>query len=317
MMRRIAMKSPFRRTFFLTFVLTSSISFAAAMLVSGCSHRSFAFAFHSHESVEGASQNAKSVDGPIVDKTIPAVGVKKVVLGVDVGSARVTGSGSDGIKIHAVRKYSGNPDEATRKLIAETRLDINVKGDTVELKDFVPEKLKHGNRVKNLRLDVELSIPAGLSVESGIGVGGMALDGRFASVKIGSGVGEIKVQGETGSLEIGGGVGAVHITDLKCTGDKLAVHNGTGAIEVGLTHIPSAELKAETGVGKVSVSVPSDARANAKLNTGIGACRSDFPLNSPKRGIGQVGGSMDGQINGGGASIDLHTGVGEVSLKKR
>lgn len=310
------MKSPFRRTLFLKFVFTSSISFAAALFISGCSHRSFALALHSHMSIEDAAASAETTDGPIVDKTISASGVHKVVLGVGVGSAKVTAGSGGGIKLHAVRKYEGNPDEATKKLIAETRVDITTKGDTVEIKDYVPEKLKNGNKVKGLKLDVELGVPSGLSVETGMGVGAVSYDGRFAAVKVGSGVGDVTVKGETASLEVGGGVGAVHISDLKC-GNRLAVHHGTGSIDVGLAQIPSSELKVDTGVGKVTVSVPSNARASAKLNSGVGQCRSDFPLNSPRRGIGQVGGSMDGQINGGGASIDLHSGVGEVSLKKR
>src|SRR5258708_5528155 len=98
------MKSPFRRTHFLKFVLTSSISIAAVILVSGCSHRSFALAIHSHVSIEDPANTAETTDGPIVDKTISASGVHKVVLGVGVGSAKVT-AGSSGIKLHAVRKY--------------------------------------------------------------------------------------------------------------------------------------------------------------------------------------------------------------------
>src|SRR5260370_12727768 len=114
------MKSTFRRTLFLKFVLTSSISFAAALLISGCSHRSFALALHSHMTIEDPASAAETTDGPIVDKTISASGVHKVVLGVGVGSPKVTPGSSSGIKLHALLKYEGHPAQPTKRLISNT-----------------------------------------------------------------------------------------------------------------------------------------------------------------------------------------------------
>src|SRR2546427_1530716 len=99
------MKSPFRQVFFLKCVFASCISFAALLFLAGCSHRPFAIAIHSHVSFEESANYAETNDGPTVDKTIPSSGVKKVVLGVGVGSAKITAGSSNGIRLHAVRKY--------------------------------------------------------------------------------------------------------------------------------------------------------------------------------------------------------------------
>ena len=315
--RSVDMNPLFRRVAMFKYVLTAALGLVTAFLISGCSHRSLAAALHAHESFDEGAPSSQSTDASTFDKTVSATGVRTVKVGVGVGSAKITAEGSDGIKVHAVRKYSGNPDSAARKLISECRVDINTSGSTVEIKDFVPEALKNENKVKNLRLEMEVRVPAGLSVESDIGVGGTSLDGRFASIKVGSGVGDVVLKGESGSAEIGEGVGVVHANDLRCTGDRLSVHSGTGDIDLALSQTPRGELKVDTGVGKIAVAVPADARANANLSTGVGSCKSDFPLNSPKRAIGDVSERMDGQINGGGAPITLKSGVGEVTLKKR
>jgi hypothetical protein len=130
-----------------------------------------------------------------------------------------------------------------------------------------------------------------------------------------SGVGNLTIGGSTGDLLAETGVGDIYLENLACSGEKLKAHSGTGGVHAGLRSIPKKSVEADTGVGDISLSIAGDSRADLHAITGVGDITSAFAQPEP-RGIGQVGGSLSGSINGGGTRVELSTGTGNVHLDK-
>jgi DUF4097 and DUF4098 domain-containing protein YvlB len=70
----------------------------------------------------------------------------------------------------------------------------------------------------------------------------------------------------------------------------------------------------ETGHGNVRVHAPRSLSGDVDLHTGHGSVSSDFPLSTNGEGRHERSGSAHGIIGGGGRSVRLSSGHGDVSL---
>ena len=95
--------------------------------------------------------------------------------------------------------------------------------------------------------------------------------------------------------------------DLAVSGATADLTTGVGDIDATLRTAPSRNIKVNSGVGSAILRVPGSIKATADVKTGVGSADSDFPLTAAKRGIGAVGGSLHGEINGGGTSLSALT----------
>jgi DUF4097 and DUF4098 domain-containing protein YvlB len=113
--------------------------------------------------------------------------------------------------------------------------------------------------------------------------------------------------------------GAAHVTT---GGGGLTIENvdggvdastGGGSISAVLPSELSDTVKLSTGGGGISVSVPGTAAFNLDARTSGGSVRTDLPVTV----VGKVEhGRLQGPVNGGGKSVQLHSGGGNIHLKK-
>jgi len=96
----------------------------------------------------------------------------------------------------------------------------------------------------------------------------------------------------------------------------VSAKTGVGDIVMGFQSLPQRKVKAEVGVGKVRLSLPSRVRASVDLNTGMGHVDSQFPLPAPRRSGLNLGGTLSGNLNGGGIPVEVRIGVGDAQLEK-
>jgi DUF4097 and DUF4098 domain-containing protein YvlB len=123
--------------------------------------------------------------------------------------------------------------------------------------------------------------------------------------------GNIKVAGVSGDLDIGTTNGNVHVRD---SGGRLNAHTTNGSISAELTQISAGEdMVFRTTNGGITLAIPPETQADLTARTTNGSIRTDFPITvqgtfSKNR--------LEGELNGGGGSIQLRTTNGSIEIEE-
>lgn len=212
-----------------------------------------------------------------------------------VGEIEIKRSDVDSIKINAKKRVKGSSDETKNNIL--DNMNIKLERNDNEIKVVV--KTKDGEdfwkwqsetlKVYSPSIDYEISIPE-----------------EFNELNVTSGVGDIRISNMTAELTVTTGVGEIKLKEVNALGDS-AIKSGTGDItfEGNIDRVNSFD--ATTGVGEVSFKVPESTKMSLKANTGVGSLTGDFIKVS-----GDFKFKFSGDINGGGPSVNLKTGVGDV-----
>jgi hypothetical protein len=160
------------------------------------------------------------------------------------------------------------------------------------------------------------------------GGGSVSADACEGTLHLRTGGGGIDVTGGSGSLDGatgGGGVcvskfqGAAHVTT---GGGGLTIENvdgavdastGGGSISAVLPSELSEAVSLSTGGGGISVRVPGTVAFNLDARTSGGRVSTELPVTV----VGKMeDGQLQGPVNGGGKSVQLRSGGGNIHLKK-
>jgi hypothetical protein len=218
---------------------------------------------------------------------------------VQVGTLRVETDSPDTVRVKAVRRLEGLSDSEAARWLERARVVVEQQGAAIVVKDIVPKELQQSTQGKSHpRLEVEIHVPPDLALEGSTGVG------------------DADVAGQIGDLAMETGVGNLRLRRLTCSGDTVSAKTGVGDIVMGFQSLPQRKVKVEVGVGKVRLSLPSRVRASVDLNTGMGHVDSRFPLPAPHRAGLNLGGTLSGNLNGGGIPVEVRIGVGDAQLEK-
>ncbi len=109
-------------------------------------------------------------------------------------------------------------------------------------------------------------------------------------------------------LEFETGSGGIH---LRGAAGALRAHTGSGHIDADGQQTGDWELR--TGSGGVTVRLPAQAAFTVSARSSSGRVETDFPVT--------IQGSVSrrelrGTVNGGGPSLDIHTGSGSIRIEK-
>jgi len=190
---------------------------------------------------------------------------------------------------------------------ARPTLDVNVNAATV-----------HIHTGSGTSVTVEASTPSDQPVESTQqgntinvqeqGRSGLPMGDKNANVDITApagtdiqlkaGAGEIDINGINGQVNVNTGAGAINVNQSTLSGQS-SLHTGVGAIKFNGSLDPTGSYRMDTGVGSVDVTLPANAAFDL---TGDSNISNDF-------GSRTVG-------NASQPSLDLHSGLGKVSLHK-
>jgi hypothetical protein len=143
--------------------------------------------------------------------------------------------------------------------------------------------------------------------------------------------GNIDVAGVRGRQQIRTGDGNLHLTDLQgpvsaetgdgnidldCRCEALDAHTGDGNIDAAIR--PGSKMSGtwtlRTGDGNIRLALPGDFAADLDAHTGDGRVRSDLPL-TVSGSFGER--DLRGKLNGGGASLEVRTGDGDIRLERQ
>ena len=226
------------------------------------------------------------------------------ILDVKLSQGNVTISTSSNSEVKVIAKHID--DSETGLLVMEqkaNKVDVQFKGDDSD--DF----------------ELELTIPAGLSIEIKTGGGNVTINNDLnGKISITSGGGNISAKNINGLSDISTGGGNITVLDLNSDAD---ISSAGGDISVGSVN-GKADISTAGGnikVGAVNSSADiSTAGGNIKVESVDGM--ADISTGGGNINVGVISGSADistggGNINLDGAAgkVEVSTGAGNINLK--
>ena len=217
--------------------------------------------------------------------------------------------------IHAGWNAGGDIEERMRKIAANP--PIKPSGKDIHIGEVSSEERRLYN---NITIDYEISAPKMVALDLRSGSGDVAVDnvGRFLKSETGSG--SIRAHGIAGPSDLHTGSGDIELQE-QGSGE---VHASTGSGSIHVNGL-SGPLTARTGSGDIEAN--GNLAGPSKLQTGSGSIRAHIAPDShlsvdATTGSGSIriaGNSSDhhhlsAPINGGGPSLEAHTGSGDIEI---
>jgi Putative adhesin len=284
---------------------------------------------------------AFAADGTF-DKTLNVSGAPSVSVATGSGYVHVYAGSDSQVHIighvHAHPGWTANDVDARIKQILAAP-PVSQSGNTITVGDT------HGDNdlYRNITIDYDVTTPRSTALKANTGSGDLQIGGIEGVVNAHSGSGEIKAENIGSDSVLEAGSGSIHASklhgpanvqtgsgtldiDLTGAGDVKA-HTGSGSIHINgingalragtgsgsieATGSPTSEWRLETGSGSIRLNLGSSAKFNLNAETGSGTVHIEQPI--------LMQGSLSkhhvsGAVNGGGPTIRVTTGSGDVSI---
>lgn len=234
--------------------------------------------------------------------SIPAANNKTLRVNVQTGSLKVIAGQTKEVVIQARRIVRARNGKISRALLTKLPVTVEQKGNAILINDVRSDKeIKGAADVMRVELELDITAPAGVTLEAAVTAGNTQLLGRIGKVSLQTQVGNVTLErqqgisGEisvgTGSVTLGGEVG--NLTVQTRTGEirgvrlqagkaqTLAMTSGTGNIWMSLEQLPKRSLSAKAVTGDVVIKVPEVKRpvgAKVLAHSSLGASRVDYGL---------------------------------------
>jgi hypothetical protein len=242
----------------------------------------------------------------------------RVELSVSTGSGNIHLTRGADNQVHVYGKVKsgwGGSEERVREIAAHP--PIEQTGNIIRIGS-------HHENLHNISIDYEIQAPANAFLEAGSGSGDITVDGVGENAKISTGSGNIHASGLHGGFTVDTGSGNIYAEqtgqgDVKAqTGSGnielrdlrggLRAGTGSGDIKVGGT--PASDWKLETGSGNVEF-WPGSAAITLDASTGSGSVHTDREMMTQGT---QDHHHVTGKINGGGPTVRIETGSGDIRV---
>ncbi len=161
------------------------------------------------------------------------------------------------------------------------------------------------------RVQVDLIVPRTLSLIARTGDGEVEAEGFGGDVHLNSGLGPIAALRMDGFLDAQTGDGGMNVSGRF---ERLNLKTRDGAIEVKLAEGSKVSVpwKMQTGGGDIRVVFAGQLACNVDAKTDEGRVAVEVPVEQTKRS----GGSLRGQIGGGGQRLTMRTRAGTITLRR-
>ena len=227
------------------------------------------------------------------------------------------------------------------------------KSEVQEIEKNPPVR-QNGNSVRidyinynNISIDYEITVPYDTAVRAHTGSGDQTVEGLKGRIDLESGSGDLTLAKLTGDMRFQTGSGNVHGRELAGparvkagSGDinieetgqgDVDIRTGSGDITVkginGGFHAEagSGDIHGEgspknlwsvrTGSGNVRLKVPPDAAFDVDISSSSGSVTMGHPVTTTVQGKVESHKSVMGKVRGGGPTISVHTGSGDVDVE--
>jgi DUF4097 and DUF4098 domain-containing protein YvlB len=239
----------------------------------------------------------------------------------DDGSVNVTTSDTKNVEFRV--EYQGYT------LDKSLHIDSSQHGDEVELVARIPHPF-HISLGMMRRLHIEVRMPKDADLEVRTGDGSIKANDISGTIDLHSGDGALTVVSLKGAVRLHTGDGSIEASDLdgKCDAssgdgrirlsgrfDVLGAKSGDGSVTIDVLHGSKLDSSWSivSGDGSIEVGLPADLPANLEASSGDGRITSDIPVTV--EGVMSKS-RLRGKLNGGGATLTIHTGDGSIHLKQ-
>ncbi len=240
------------------------------------------------------------------------------------GNVRLSQGTSNEIQIVGVVKHGcgwvfGEPrtSDAQMEAIAQNP-PIEQTGDIVTVG-------AHLHDLHCVSIDYTIEAPAGAMLEMNTGSGNVTDDGVGSHARLRTGSGDIRASGLTGGFTASTGSGNIVIDsggsgdvradtgsgDITLRGIAGALRASTGSGNLHLNGNPTAGWYITTGSGDVEIK-PGQAGFTLDAHTGSGDVH--FDNSAPMTEVQSTHHSFHAKVRGGGATIEVRTGSGNVRV---
>ncbi len=284
-----------------------------------------------------ASANATSVNeaGDIKDTVKKSFAVEAggtIAIDMDRGNVEIKSTRESMVYVEVERKVDVDSKEDAKRILDRHQLEMYKKGNDVIVRSRLEDtdrgwkRWRDGDQVK---LRVVVRVPRKYNVDFTTGAGNVEADdidgtvegqtgagnieiGRVSGkVVVNSGSGNVSIDGAEGSVEVNTGAGNISVGEVA---GEVSASSGAGNIEAVITRQPSSRSRLETGAGNVTVYLAKNVGIDVRAETGIGSADTDFGLKVDGNWMSK---SFKGSVNGGGPSLTMSSGVGNVMLRSR
>lgn len=257
------------------------------------------------------------------DKTLHVSG--SVILSVNTGSGYIHVSPGSDSEVHIIGHVhanrwngwgeSGTPEDRVKEVVSNPPIEQD--GNTINVG-------KHTN-YHNISIDYDITTPRGTNLEANSGSGDLHLTDIGGSLKAETGSGSIDATGLSGQVILHTGSGDIAADmhsapdvkaetgsgSIKLRGVTGGLYAETGSGDIEVEGQPGTSWKLETGSGSVTLDTGGRAKFSLDATTGSGSIHSDPPITTH--------GSLErhrvtGDINGGGPTVRVETGSGDVRI---
>jgi DUF4097 and DUF4098 domain-containing protein YvlB len=214
-----------------------------------------------------------------------------------------------------VRVYASDREDIEAVLYTNSKISSDAvigrqSGNRVELDVNVPNQWAVSLSQRSVIL--ELKIPLGSDIDIRSGNGSVMVKAAQGNLTIHTDNGNIEARGISGAIRIESGNG-----DLQIDGTVAAVDVRTRRGNIAAQINPGSNMNSgwevRTNDGDVDLRLPDDFSADLDVSARDGNVRLDFPM--AMMGGGRQS-SMRGPINGGGQHLELHSGKGNIVVRK-
>lgn len=235
-------------------------------------------------------------------KSYPVTGKPDVRVNLEDGNIEVVATG--GKEVRATVTTRGWNIDATGVRILEEQ-----SGDHVQIEIKVPH---HSFSVGDHSVRVELTVPRESDLDLHSGDGNLTANGVKGRMHFTTGDGNIDGRSLDGPLFAHTGDG-----NLKLEGRLEDLEAGTGDGNVEVEAASGSRMGAgwslHTGDGNLTLRCAADLNADLDAHTGDGKIRLDFPITTS--GTFKEN-TVEGKINGGGPTLKLRSGDGDIRIEK-
>jgi Putative adhesin len=248
-----------------------------------------------------------------------------------IQATEITGDAVEIVAEKVLRR--GEPEDIAYE-IRKTRDGVTIcaiiNDDTECEDDGVRHRGRWNNDSNGRQVNFTIRVPRGVKVAVGSGNGDVSVTGATSDVNAASGNGRVRVSaggpvhassgnGDVrvdragGPVRASSGNGSVFVATSR---GPVNASSGNGDVEVMMDSIADLpdDMELSSGNGSVIVTVPANFAGELDASTGSGKFYSDFPLTirgrlNPQR--------VRATIGQGGRRLSMHSGNGDVELKKK
>lgn len=245
----------------------------------------------------------------------------RVELSVGTGSGNIHITRGSGTQVHVFGRVKSNHwgggDSDQRVHEIANNPPIEQTGNIIRIG-------KNHDNWHNISIDYEIQAPDNTFLDASSGSGDLNDEGVGENAKLSTGSGNIHASGLKGAFTVNTGSGDI-VAEQSGEGDVKAqtgsgnielrdlhgaLRAGTGSGDIKISGSPAGEWKLETGSGNIEF-WPGNSGMTLDASTGSGTVHSDHEMT--------VQGSFDhhhitGKINGGGPTVRIQTGSGDVRI---